>query len=115
MSDWDGIERRTGAVTRGEFEELSRYAEVQRKELRDIMREIKSSLVDTKRSLQCVHETWQAHLAEYGDVLKELKNVSITRSKLRMAVAEKSIVALVWAMLLIVGYALWDYIKERLH
>jgi hypothetical protein len=114
MTDWDGHERRVGMVTREEFSEFVRHSTTQRKELCDMVREIRLSVIETQRSLKCVHTTWEAHLVEYGDILKEAKNVSRSRAQLRMAIAEKSIVALVWAMLLVVGYALWNYIKSEL-
>ena len=112
--DWDGIERRTGMVTREEFAEFVAASNRQRQELRDMVRELKSSMLETQKSLKCVHDTWNAHLIEYGDILKEAKNVAKTRAQLRMAIAEKSIVALVWAMVVLVGYSLWDYVKAHL-
>lgn len=115
MTEWDGEERRTGMVTREEFNAFVTHANAKRQEMCDILREVRVSVIDTQRSLKCVHTTWEAHLAEYGDILKEAKNVSETRAKMRMAIAEKSIVALVWGMAMLVGYALWDYIKVKLH
>ena len=114
MTEWDGIERRTGMVTREEFAEFVAASHKQRQELRDMVRELKVSMLETQRSLKCVHATWAGHLVEYGDILKDAKDIAKTRAQLRMAVVEKSIVALVLGMFAFAGYALWDYIKALL-
>jgi len=55
---------------------------------------------------------YHAHIAEYGDILKSCKSERDRGDKLRSAIAEKSISGIVWAIGLLIAYAVWDFVKS---
>ena len=110
---WTGEERRSvPTVTRAEFTEFVSQSNAQRQELRDMVREIRGSMIEIQRDVKCVHTTWDAHIAEYGDILKSCKSERDRGDKLRSAIAEKSISGIVWAIGLLIAYAVWDFVKS---
>lgn len=111
---WAGEERRSiPTVTRAEFTEFVTQSNQQRHELRDMVREIKGSIIEIQRDIKCVHTTWDAHVAEYGEILKHTKSDREKTEKLRTAITEKSVAGVVWGMVVLVGYALWDYVRSH--
>lgn len=110
---WTGEERRSiPQVTRAEFSAFVAESNTQRHELRDMVRDIRSTMIEIQRDIRCVHTTWDSHVAEYGDLLKASKAAHETTKKLKSAVAEKSLTGLVWALIVLVAIAIWDYVKS---
>jgi uncharacterized coiled-coil DUF342 family protein len=111
---WTGEERRSiPQVTRAEFSQFVAESNQQRQEIRDMVREIKSTMIEIQRDIKCVHQTWDAHVEEYGDLLKETKEAREHGQKLKSAITEKSLTGMVWAMIVLIGFSVWDYIKSN--
>lgn len=113
---WDGNERRdaAGIVSSHEFMNFVRDSESQRKEMREMVRGIQGVLVEVQRDMKCIHQTWDRHVDEYGQLLKDAKADKETRAKLRAAIIEKSAVAAAWFMLAFVAAAVWNSFKEHI-
>lgn len=113
---WDGQERRSGGGFVGghEFGDFVRESESQRKEMREMVRGIQGVLVEVQRDMKCIHTTWDRHVEEYGQLLKDTKADKETRAKLRAAIIEKSAVAAAWIMLAFVATAVWNSFKEHI-
>lgn len=110
---WSGEERRSiPQVTRAEFSQFVAESNAQRHELRDMVREIRQTMIEIQRDIKCVHQTWDIHVAEYGDLLKASKVAHETTKKLKSAVTEKSLTGMVWALIVLVAIAIWDYVKS---
>ena len=115
MQSWPDVERRSvPTVTRDEFTQFVQSSSQQRHELRDMVRDVQGTLVEMRRDLKCIHETWDTHVDEYGDLLKSVKRDRVDREKLRSAILEKSLTGAVWAMVVIVAVSLWDSFKSNL-
>jgi len=110
---YDDLERRKDVVTQDQFLRFVEASEAQRRELREMVREIKVTLVEVQRDIKCIHTTWDTHVAEYGPLLKDAKAEKEGREKLRTAIIEKSLTGAVWAMVVFVALASWDYIKQQ--
>lgn len=107
---WDGNERRTGMVSRDEFNAFVEESGKSRQELRDIVRDIRGTVVDVQRDLKCIHETWEV----YADTITQTKLNNESRAKLKAAIIEKSIAGAVWAMVVFIAMASWDYLKAHI-
>lgn len=112
--DANDLERRKDVVTQDQFSRFVEASESQRRELREMAREIKVTLVEVQRDIKCIHTTWDTHVAEYGQLLKDAKADKETKAKLRTAIIEKSLTGAVWAMVVFVALASWDYLKSEL-
>ena len=55
-----------------------------------------------------------AFMDTYEDFLKLAMKDAQERSALRRSIIEKSLAGLVWATIVMIGYAIWDYIKAHL-
>ena len=55
-----------------------------------------------------------AFMDTYEDFLKLAMKDAQERSALRRSIIEKSLAGLVWATIVMIGYAAWDYIKAHL-
>lgn len=111
---WTGEERRSiPQVTRGEFTAFVEQSNAQRQELRDMVRDIRGSIIEIQRDIKCVHQTWDAHVTEFGEVLQVAKTSHEAGKKLKSAVTEKSLTGIVWAMIVVIALAVWDYMKAH--
>jgi len=81
---------------------------IERKEERRI------SLPELAENVDCMVREMRIFRLRYEEILKETKNGYEQRRQLRKAVLEKSVIATVWAFIVFIGYAAWDYVKDHI-
>jgi len=86
--DYNGPERRTNWVTKQEFQEL----------------------VIEVRTLS---DNWKKHLDIYEEFLKTSLTEKLEKQELRKAITEKVVTGGVWATLIFLAMAAWDYLKTH--
>ena len=110
MSEWDGQERRVGMVTRDEFRAFVEHSNASRESLHMAVTDIGQSI----KLVQCSVKKMESNWDQYAGLLKDTKASVETREKLKSAILEKSLTGAVWAMVVFVALASWDWAKAHL-
>lgn len=67
--------------------------------------------LENMEKIDCIVRELRGFRLQYEDTLKEMKAAKRRGEQIRVAVLEKSVAGLVWAVLVFFGFAAWDYIK----
>ena len=78
------------------------------------LRDIAQRLDKLQTDLNELKAAWQAHVNEYGDLLKHTKVSADERVKLRAAITEKTIGGAIWAVIVFLAVAAWSYMREHI-
>lgn len=107
MSVWDGVERRklprNGSNDDQVHTLLAQEIREHRDEHREEMRQIKHDITCLSTSVQ-----------KYQPLLDAMLSTRDARGILLRAVMKNTMSALVWACLLLIGYSIWQFVKQAM-
>lgn len=66
---------------------------------------------ENQEKIDCIMSELKTFRLQYEDMLKEMKIAKLRAEQIRIAVLEKSVAGLIWAVIVFLGLAAWNYIK----
>lgn len=63
--------------------------------------------------VSCIKDTWDEFQERHGKLLDLLLEREQTRKKLNTAIIEKSFAGVIWAVIVFVGVASWEWMKNH--
>ena len=108
MTPQNGQERRKGAL------ELSVEVEQLRRELSVHVAKNEDSHKDAMEKIDCLSLEMRKFRSQYEDTLKELKDSRQWQRELRDALWQKTAIGVVWALVVLLGFSVWSYVKDHI-
>ena len=69
---------------------------------------------ELEKKLDCLYREVKAFERRWIDTLSAAKESKRVSKEIRHAILEKTLIGMAWSALLLLGYALWDYIRGHL-
>lgn len=75
--------------------------------------EAKQQRKQIMNDVSCIKTTWEEFQDRHGKLLDLLLEREQTRKKLNTAIIEKSFAGVIWAVIVFVGVASWEWMKNH--